>query len=233
MPGPAAILKEVHRLRRHAHELQSQIDRGPAVLKAQQAKLGKQQDALRDAQEGLKKLKMAIHEKEVSLKAKAQQVDKHQLQLNSASSKKEYDALKNEIAHEKEASKELEDEILTAMLRLDEGTARLPELERSLRRAEEEVAQFEKSHRARLADLASQLDQARQQLTAVEATLPEDIRPAYDRLASARGEDAMSAVANRTCSACYTEITAQNSNDLVQGQFVLCKSCGRILYLAE
>jgi hypothetical protein len=233
MPAPAAILKEIHRLRRFAKELQDQIDRGPVVLKAQQNKVAKLADALRDAQESVKKLKVSIHETEVSLKVKAQQIDKHQLQLNSASSKKEYDALKNEIAHDKEASKQLEDDILTRMMEADERAAQVPEFEQALAKGKEDLGAFEKNHQTRLQELARHLAEAKAQLQSVESSLPDDLRPAYDRLMVAKGEDSMSAVNGRTCVACYTEITAQNYNDLRTEQFVLCKSCGRILYLAD
>ncbi len=47
------------------------------------------------------------------------------------------------------------------------------------------------------------------------------------------GPDGMAAVKNRSCAACSTEITAQSYNELLQEQFVACKSCGRILYLPE
>jgi len=67
----------------------------------------------------------------------------------------------------------------------------------------------------------------------VEATLPDDVRPLYERLLAAKGEDALAGVEERNCMACYTAITAQNYHDLKHNQFVLCKSCGRILYLAE
>jgi predicted CXXCH cytochrome family protein len=43
----------------------------------------------------------------------------------------------------------------------------------------------------------------------------------------------MAAVQGRTCSACHSEITAQNYNELLQELFVVCKSCDRILYLPE
>jgi predicted nucleic acid-binding Zn-ribbon protein len=233
MPGPAAILKEIHRLRRHAKELETQLQRGPIVLKNQRGKVEKLEQALHEAQEAVKRLKVQIHEKDVSLKAKAQQIDKHLLQMNSASSKKEYDALKSEIARDREASKQLEDEILTAMLEVDEKTSRLPQVEEQLKKGKDELAAFEKNHQLRLTEQAAHLKQTLEELKAVEATLHDEIRPAYDRLMSAMGEDAMSAVHGRTCTACYTEITAQNYNDLVLGQFVFCKNCGRFLYLAE
>jgi predicted nucleic acid-binding Zn-ribbon protein len=233
MAGPGVILREIHRLRRHAKDLQDEIERGPVRLKAQQARAGKQEEALRQAQEALKRLKVAMHEKEVSLKTKFQQIDKHGRQLNEAGSKKEYDALKAEIASEKVACGRLEDEILERMAESEERTAQLPELEKAVRLAREESAGFEKEMQARQTALAEQLEQVRRSLQDVEASLPEDVRAQYNRLTAARGEDALSAVPGRTCTACYTEVTAQTYNELMQGQFVLCKSCGRILYLPE
>jgi predicted nucleic acid-binding Zn-ribbon protein len=81
--------------------------------------------------------------------------------------------------------------------------------------------------------LTEQFDKALAELKDVEASLPAEIRPQYERLVATRGEDGMAAVMNRTCVACYTEITAQMYNDLLAARFVLCKSCGRLLYLPE
>jgi len=233
MPGPAVIMREIHRLHRHAKELQTEIDRGPKLLKAQQAKVAKHEAALHEAQESLKHLKVAIHEKEVSLRGKNQEITKHERQLNEATGKKEYDALKAEIASEKRMCQKLEDDILNDMALSEERSARLPELEQAVRQARDEVARFDAANQTRLTDLAKELDQVGQKLQEIEATLPADILPPYNRLITARGEDALSSVQNRTCTACYTEITAQNYNELVQTQFVLCKNCGRVLYLPE
>jgi uncharacterized protein len=69
-------------------------------------------------------------------------------------------------------------------------------------------------------------------LKQVEATLPDDVKAHYDRLVAARGEASIAAVEGQTCTACYTDVTSQMANDLRRGDFVLCKSCGRILYAA-
>ncbi len=233
MPGPAVILREIHRLRRHAKELQNEIERGPRLLKAQQTKVVKQEEILREAQDALKHLKVAIHEKEVTLRGKNQEIAKHERQLNEATAKKEYDALKAEIASEKRMCQKLEDDILSDMALSEEKAAQLPELEQAVQRAKDEVARFDAANQARIADLTKELTQVRENLQAVEATLPEDMLRDYQRLITARGEDALAPVQSRTCTACYTEITAQNYNELVQAQFVLCKNCGRILYLPE
>ena len=77
MAGPAAILRELHRLRRYARDLEMQIEREPKALDAQRRKVTRQEEALRQAQDAIKKLKVSNHEKEVTLRTKAQQVAKH------------------------------------------------------------------------------------------------------------------------------------------------------------
>jgi predicted nucleic acid-binding Zn-ribbon protein len=233
MAGPATILREIHRLRRHAKDLQAEIERGPRQLKSQQAKIAKQEEALREAHETVKRLKVASHEKESQLKATEQMAEKHRQQREQASSKKEYDALNSEISADKKRGRELEDEILECLGQIEERTARMPEYERAVQLAKKEYAELDTSVQARQLQFAEQLKQVHQQIKDVEDTLPTDVRQQYDRLVAARGEDAMAAVQNRTCMACYTGITAQNYNDLMLSQFLVCKSCGRALYLPD
>ena len=63
---------------------------------------------------------------------------------------------------------------------------------------------------------------------AVETEIPEDLLPQYRRTIASLGPDGMSAVKERTCTACYTEIIDQYQYDLEQDRFVVCSSCGRI-----
>jgi predicted nucleic acid-binding Zn-ribbon protein len=102
-----------------------------------------------------------------------------------------------------------------------------------VQQAKSEYADFERNSQGRITDLTAELNRALAAIKEVESTLPGDVRPQYDRLVGARGEDAMAAVEHRTCMACYTEITAQSYNDLMLSQFVFCKNCGRALYLPD
>jgi predicted nucleic acid-binding Zn-ribbon protein len=233
MAGPATLFRELHRLRRHAKDLQAEIDRGPRLLKGQQTKVAQRQEELQQAQDAIKRLKVTALEKEGAYKATLQQITKYQKQLNTAGTKKEMDALQAEIATARKAQQRHEDETLEAMAETEEKTAQVPEQEKALRQAKEELAQFERDFQSRQAGLAEQLAQAQQSLAEAEHTLAADVRAQYQRAVTARGEDALALVQECTCTACYTAITAQNYNDLVQGLFILCKSCGRILYLAE
>jgi predicted nucleic acid-binding Zn-ribbon protein len=237
MSTPALLFREVHRLRRYIHELQEQLKRAPIQLKAQQNKVARQEELQREGQDYLKKLKVSTLEKESSLKSTHAQIAKHLKQMETASEKKEYDALQSEIKHEREQAARLEDEILAAMAEAEERTAKLPELEQNVQKARRDFAEWEKGAGERQANLEGQLGVAQAQLKEAEAQLEAKLSKLdlgrYQRVVNAMGPDALSAVRGRTCEACSTEITAQNHNDLLIGNFVMCKACGRILYLPE
>src|SRR5947209_6043265 len=133
MSGPAVTFREIHRLRRFARDLQEQLDRIPRQLKVHQAKVTRQEDLHRECLEAIKRLKVTAHEKEVSLKTTHGQIARHQQQLETAGSKKEYDALQLEIGREREKLRRLEDEVLTAMAEGEDRAAQLPDLEKGVR----------------------------------------------------------------------------------------------------
>lgn len=233
MSGLAAVLRDLHRLRRHARELQDQIERGPRVLKAHEAKVARQEEILREAHDALKHLKVKVHEKEGELKTTHQHIAKLTKQLNEAAGKKEYDALQHEIAADKQTCAKLEDEILTGMGEIEEGTARIPEQEKAIQSAKDELVRYKKDSEGRLAEFKVELEKTNAELHEREQVISSDVRQHYDRLVAARGDDAMSSTVNRTCIACHTEITAQMHNDLLSGRLVTCKACDRLLYLPE
>jgi predicted nucleic acid-binding Zn-ribbon protein len=233
MPGAGAILRDIHRLRKNAKDIQTRIAQGPQKLKAQQDRVTRQEETLHKAQDELKHLKVDTHQKEVSLKTVDEKIKKYEKQLADIMSKKEYEALKIELAHAREQAGKLEDEILGVMGQVEEKTARIPELEKNLKEGRAHVEQFVREYDERMARLGQEQKDVLHKLAEIEATLPEEITPAYQRLVNAKGEDALALVEGRICTACYTEITAQNEQDLLRGVFILCKNCGRIMYLAE
>jgi uncharacterized protein len=233
MPSTAELMREIHRLRRFARDLKEQMDRAPLQLKAQQAKVVRQEEAWNSNSEAIKRLKVAIHEKEITLKTTHGQIAKHQKQLNEAGAKKEYDALQTEIAAARAKCSQLEEESLTAMGESEERTAKVPELEKAAKAAKEAFAHYEKESGTRLATLKQQLDETQAKVKEVEANVPKNVRSNFDRIVKGKGADAFAPVVDRGCGACRTEIIAQQYNELLMGAFVVCKSCGRILYLPE
>jgi predicted nucleic acid-binding Zn-ribbon protein len=233
MAGPASLFREIHRLRRFARDLQEQLDRIPRQRKAYQAKLAKQEQAFRDEQEAVKRLKVTASDKEKQLKGKGELLERYGRQMNEVTSKKEHDALMLEMAHAREVCAKLEDEILQAMSEGEERQARLPEEEKALAQVRAEVDRFESEAGARKATLEGELAKALAQLKSAEEQIPRDLRPQYDRTVASKGADGFAVVRNRTCSECYTEINRTIELRLLNDDFAVCPSCGRILYLPE
>jgi predicted nucleic acid-binding Zn-ribbon protein len=71
------------------------------------------------------------------------------------------------------------------------------------------------------------------ELSVAEQQLPAELKPDYERMVKARGEDAMAPIEENVCAGCYHNITPQMINELALSRIVFCKSCGRLLYTPE
>jgi predicted nucleic acid-binding Zn-ribbon protein len=232
LPG---LFREIHRLRKHLRELQTEIERLPRVLKAHQAKVAKQEQLLKEANESVKHQKVENAEKELTLKSTNQQLAKYEKQRNDMKTPKEVEAKEKEIANEKAIIQRIEDEILAGLAALDEKIARVPEFEAQVKKAKAELKAFESDMAERVEHLEREKKQAEKQSKAVEVDLPATVRNLFDRLVKAHGADALAAVKERerACGHCHSTVTAQNVNQLLQGHFLSCTSCGRMLYIDE
>lgn len=228
-----SIMRELHRLRKHAQDLRDQIERTPQSLKAQQAKVSREEKALKDAKDALQNIKKKNMDNELTLKSTHGEMVKKKAYLNAAADAKAYKALETEIKAGTDLCARLEEEILAGLAEVEERTAKLPDLEKALQKIKEEAAQFERTANERVAAQKQMLEQTAKQIQEVEQTIPEAVQPIYKKLTAVRNADALAAVNGRTCQGCATDMTSQMVNDLLSGRLVLCKSCGRILYLAE
>jgi predicted nucleic acid-binding Zn-ribbon protein len=233
MAGPAVIFREIHRLRRFARDLQEQLDRIPRLLKAHQAKVVRAEEAHRQAKDEVRHWKVKASDGEKALKAKHGDIARFEKQRDQAGSTKEYEALGTEIHHAREKCDEIENEVLAAMEEGEKLEAALPGLEKAAQQAREELVKAEQESAPRKESLTAQLNETTARLQGLEAEIPPDHRAQYNRTVSSLGADGMAAVSDRACTACYTEITAKALGQLQQEEFVVCKSCGRILYLPE
>jgi predicted nucleic acid-binding Zn-ribbon protein len=231
MPGIVETLRELHRLHRLIRDVKAETEKGPRLLRQQQMRLTRAEDAVREGHDTVKKLKVTSHETEVSLKAAHQQIAKYEKQRETAASKKEMDAFEHEITHNKQQCAKLEDEVFAVLTEIDDRTAKTPELDKTLATAKRELAGFEQEENQRQVRLAGELQRAEAELTELEKILPSDIRSIYDRLITAHGADGIAAVKDKTCSNCNGSLTQQHLRELDAGRFFMCKNCGRALYI--
>ena len=226
-----SLLREAHRLRRHIRELQSEIDLGPRVMKAQQARLAAEQQAHKESHDAIGKLKLKIREDEGTLKQNNTQLAKFEKQLDDAGSPKEYEAKQSEIRMAKERINAIEEQILSSMEELEARMSDLPNVDQKWADAQKEFEQYKIDAKERLERMQAEMKLAQAQLAELEPKIPATVRGQYDRLIKQYGADGLSGVDAKACQQCRMNITEQQKMELSSGQFVCCSNCGRGLYL--
>jgi predicted nucleic acid-binding Zn-ribbon protein len=226
-------LRELHRIHRQLNDLHERLDRGPKQIKARQGTVAKFEAELTQAKADSKAARVGADQKQLLLKSGESKIRELKVKLNAASSNREYQALKDQIAADEMANSVLADEILEALEKIDSFAPLIREAEQNLARGRDELAKAEQQVREQHDLLIGDVQRLEGELKTVEAGLPNDIREVYQRVVRSKGSDAMAQVDGETCGGCYHHLTANIINALLMGRVVCCQSCSRMLYLPE
>ena len=236
MPTPnarIAILRTLHRIHRQLTDLRERLDRGPKQIRATEKNVKHREEDLAKTKAEARALRMAADQKQLQLKSIEDKVKDLRRKLNTATTNREYQVLLEQIAGDEMTNSVLSDEILEAMEKADAFQKNIAETEAALAAARQrtgevrgEVAKREPLLKADIARLEAELQQA-------EATLPRDICEMYQRVVRQKGEDALAAIENQCCDGCNQQVPLNLVSQVMMGQPVFCKSCGRLLYMPE
>jgi predicted nucleic acid-binding Zn-ribbon protein len=234
MPSTAHSLKELHELHQRARAIRDRLASGPKTLATRETILTKRKTELDAAKKALLEAKAAIKRKESEVKNYQEKVSDLRVKLNAIKKQVEYDALRNQIAHDNLAISNLEEEILTAMFEVDEKSKAIATQESDVAKLDSDVAALKADIETKAVAQKSQLAELETALVEAEEIIDINHRDQYRRNVKQRGDDAMAPVENGACSGCYVSTTHQMMNHLIMcDEIVFCKTCGRLLYLAE
>jgi predicted nucleic acid-binding Zn-ribbon protein len=226
-------LRGLHGIHRQLTDLNARLRRGPNLVRAHEANVQRQQDELARLQEETKTARIASDAKQGQLRDGEERVKKLQEQLLTASSNREYQALKEQIAAIEMTNSILEDEILEGLDKLDQLAEKITHAEAVLIKVRTEAQKNAQEVQQEEPLIQGDIERLEAELKASENELPADFRAIYDRLVHARGEDALTSVEGEYCSGCHQHVPLNMVNDLMLAKPILCKSCGRLLYLPE
>lgn len=224
-------LSSLHDLHLQLQEVNEELANGPRLVKAREKRVAaaKAQVASREAE--LKAARTLADQKSLDLKTREAKVANLTAKLNQATSNKEFDAIKSQIAADEAASSVLEDESLEAMERVDVTIAALDIDKKAVVDVEKNLADFQTEFAARKKELDARATELVDLIKQSETIIPGGpLREKYQRLVANTGADAMSELQDGVCSGCYTQIPKQNQVKLNQRDIVFCGSCGRLLY---
>ncbi len=169
---------------------------------------------------------------ELDIAQRTEMVQKHQSQLLSLKSNKDYRAMDLEIQVLKQKNRDLEDQVLECMVGIEEKTALTNEAKRVLAEAEAKVKGEEQVVEGKVREIEALIQKLAGERKTLASGLDPDVVDRYDRvLANKRGVSVVKVV-NDICQGCNMRVTRQTLSTLKKtADIVLCDHCSRILYL--
>jgi predicted nucleic acid-binding Zn-ribbon protein len=234
MPATADNLQDLHLLHQRAKALRDRLASGPRTLAARQAALATKSAEVEQAKKALQDSKVQLKKHEHSLQSVDTKIDDFKVKLNQVKKNEEYKAIQNQIAHDNASKSKIEEDILMSYEIIETKTAELKKLEDDAKRANADVAAIQQQLDEQVLAHKTQLQELETAIVDAEARIPEEYRERYRRIVGRYGADALAVCENASCLGCYTSLTPQMINDLINGQGLsFCMSCGRLLYLTE
>jgi len=234
MTSTGNVLRELHRIHQQLTELRQRMDRGPKQVHAREANVARIEAELVEAKAAIKAAKVAGDQKQLQLKSGEGKIADLMVKLNQASSNREYQALKDQIAADEMANSVLADEILEGMERIDALQKAAAEVEKRVAQGKAELSKAQEQVRGQEESIAADIARLEGELKESEKNLPLDYAEPYHRMVRGKGADALAMVEGENCGGCYQNITANMFSNMLLGKsVVLCQTCGRLLYLPE
>lgn len=234
MIATADALRDLHTLHQRAKALRDRLASGPRTLAARQAALASREADVEKLRKALQDAQLGVKKGEHAIQAAQAKIDDLTVKLNLVKKNEEYKAIQNQIAHDQAAIGRHEDDVLQRLEDVEAGRAGLTAAEAELKAFADEVAALKKTLDEQSVSQKAQLAELEAAIVAAEANIPGDGRDQYKRIVRQLGADALAAVEGGVCLGCYTSVTAQMLNDLINREgLTFCKTCGRLLYLAE
>jgi predicted nucleic acid-binding Zn-ribbon protein len=234
MTATADALRELHTLHQRAKAIRDRLVSAPKTLAARQAAFAVRQADVEKARKALQDAKVGISKNEHALQASQAKIDDLKVKLNSVKKNEEYKALQNQIAHDTAAMGKYEDQILQGYETIEAQGAEFARLDAEVKGVGDEVETLRKFIADQAVAQKAQLVELEAAIIAAENSIPADQREQYRRVVRQLGADALAPVEGGACLGCYTAVTAQMLNELINRDgLTFCKSCGRLLYLAD
>ena len=223
-------LIQLQRAETNLRRVQSDLARLPAQKAELEAVLAKERTRLDAAREALAGAQKNRRTHEGALQDLEGKRSKYKTQLMDVKTNKEYTAMLHEIETVERDIRGIEDQILVEMERAEA-------LALDVKREEAEFKGVEDRHKSE----ARALDERSRALTAeaeklgverdrVAATVSEDLRERFERIAKKRGSGVAEAK-DGTCQECHVKLRLQLYSDLKRNEAIIeCPACSRILY---
>ncbi|MEI6538232.1 MAG: hypothetical protein WCO86_01715 [Planctomycetota bacterium] len=225
-------LSQLHRLLVQFAEAEAAFADGPRSITLSEKQVALAEQKVDDQKAVIKQTRKTADDLNLKLKTKEAELKKLQGQLNAATSNKEFEIFKGQIASIGSERAELENTAFEAMEEIDTTQAGLKVLEVELKSRRQAVQTVRTEVDASRAGLEAKLENLQAQIAVAENIIPPgEGLSAYRRLRIANGSGALAGIEDNFCEGCNCRVTNQDLVRIRTGEFLRCRECNRGLYV--
>jgi uncharacterized protein len=229
-------LVDVQEMDHQIASLRTDLERLPGLIRALDAQLAGARTDVASAKEAHTNNLKERKKLELDVQQWKDRAKKYRDQTGAVKTNEAYKALLQEIANAEGQASKAEDLELDVMLKGDEIDRRVRAAEAQLRESEASVALQRKKIEAEGLEKKKLLDAATAKREHLFATIPEDLRDLYTRIAKRHNGTALARVRDDQCMGCglrvlphIVQLLHRDDNEEVHR----CENCGLILYTLE
>ena len=225
-------LSQLHGLLRQLAEAEAAFADGPRSITVSEKQVAQAEQKIEEQKAAIKQTRKTADDLNLKLKTKEAELKKLQGQLNAATSNKEFDIFKGQIASVGSERAELENTAFEAMEEIDVAQAALKKLEVELKSRRQAALTVLAEVEASRSGLETTLQELKSQIAAAEKVIPPgEGLSAYRRLRIANGAGALAGIEDDFCEGCNCRVTNQDLVRIRTGEFLRCRECNRGLYV--
>lgn len=226
------LLYEFQQIDAEILTLDNKLKSVPLKIKKADAQLQLHQQKLQEKQGQLADAEKMQRSKTAELEMEGEQRSKYQAQLREVKSNREYQALDKEISFIKVKEAEIEDEILSAMLRIDQLNEELAQQQKEFgaeqKKHNAQNAKYEQEAKDLKAEIVKWGGKRQDFLNQIDPGLMSQYQARFKRYR----KGLVSLVVENACGNCHLTIPPQTLQEARKyEQFIRCGSCGLILYI--
>lgn len=227
------ILRRIHSLHLQLDELRGRLLKGPRLAQAHQDQIRQAEANLEQAKKAHTEARLASHSKQVEYEQKLADIQRRKARLLECDDNREYQLLKDQIAADEMAASVLADEAIELMTRVEEMAAKVKEAEAAVAAAKEAAVKWQNEFAKQEPEIRSAITEVEKELKHLETLLSGEIKELYQRALRSKGSGALAPLRGDFCGGCNQHVPLNMRSQLMLGQPIWCRSCGRLLYLPE
>ncbi len=227
------ILRRLHGLHQQMDQLRGRLMKGPRLAQAHQEQIRQAEINLEQAKKAYNETRLASHHKQLEYEQKLADIQRRKGRLLECDDNREYQLLKDQIAADEMAASVLADEAIELMTRVEEMAVKVQEAEAALAAAKDAAAKWQAEFEKQEPVIRQEITQVEQELKHLETLLAGDVRELYQRALRNKGSSALAPLRGEFCGGCNQHVPLQMRSQLLLGNAIWCRSCGRLLYLPE